>query len=86
MYYVYVLISLKDLKLYIGWTKNLKSKIKYHAEGLNKSTKYRKPLKLIYYEAYVVEKDAREREKFLKSGRGHEVIYKQLTNTLKVYR
>lgn len=51
-------------------------------EGFNTSTKYRRPLKLIYYEAYTSETDARQREKFLKSGRGHEVLYKQIKQTL----
>lgn len=82
MFYVYVLKSTKDEKLYIGFTKDLKERIRFHNLGINRSTKYRRPLKLLYYEGYISEKDAREREKFLKSGRGHEVLYKQLKNTL----
>lgn len=82
MYYVYVLRSLKDKKLYYGCTKDLRKRVKEHNAGLNISTNRRKPLELIYYEAYLSEKDARNREQFIKSGRGREVIKKQLVETL----
>lgn len=82
MYYVYILKSLKDNKLYVGYSTDLKQRVNFHNEGLNKSTKFRRPLKLIYYEAYLSENDARKRELFLKSGRGREIIKKQLENTL----
>ncbi len=68
MFYVYILQSLKDRRLYIGSTSNLKERIKNRNLGLNTSTKYRRPLKLIYYEAFLKRKDALEREKFYKSG------------------
>jgi len=34
MYYVYVLQSLKDKKLYIGYTTNLKRRLKEHKYGV----------------------------------------------------
>jgi len=49
MYYVYVLLSEKDKKQYVGYTKNLKLRFEQHVNGLVKSTKNRRPLKLIYY-------------------------------------
>lgn len=82
MFFVYILKSKKDGKLYIGFTKDLKKRVAFHNLGINTSTSWRKPLELIYYEGYLSEKDARTREKFLKSGRGHEVLYKQLEDTL----
>lgn len=82
MYYVYILQSLKDGNLYTGFTKDLKKRVDYHSHGMSIATKGRLPIKLIYYEAYLNEKDARVREIFLKSGRGREVIRKQLNNTL----
>ena len=66
MFYVYVLKSLKDNKLYIGYTNDLKRRFKEHNDGENVSTKSRRPFVLIYYEAYLSQKDAREREKKLK--------------------
>ena len=82
MYYVYVLQSLKDHKLYTGFSIDLRKRMSFHNKGLNKSTKYRRPLKLIYYEAYTDQRDARRREIFLKSGRGREVLSRQLEHCL----
>ena len=81
-YYVYVLQSLKDRKWYTGFTSNLKMRIEYHNNGLNKSTKDRRPLKLIYFEGYLNKTDAVKRETFLKSGSGKKFINKQLVNYL----
>ena len=51
MYYVYILKSEKDKKFYTGYTKNLKLRFEQHCNGKVGSTKNRRPLKLIYYEA-----------------------------------
>lgn len=66
MFFVYILRSQKDEKLYIGFTNNLRRRMQEHNSGLNRSTKFRRPLELIYYEAYKSEKDAKNREKNLK--------------------
>jgi len=66
MYYVYILKSIKDRKLYIGYTNNLQRRIKEHNSKLNKSTKSRAPFKLVYYEAYANLSDAKKREYNLK--------------------
>ncbi len=66
MYYVYVLKSKKDNNFYIGSTNDLERRISEHNSGLVFSTKSRVPFKIVYYEAYESEKDARIREKNLK--------------------
>jgi len=66
MFYVYVLKSKKDGKLYTGSTNDLKKRFKLHNEGKIFSTKMRIPFELVYYEAYKSEKDARKREQNLK--------------------
>ena len=86
MYYVYILISLKDFTLYTGFSSNIKKRIEYHDKGLCQSTRHKRPVKLIYCEIYITEKDARTRERFLKSGRGRETIKKQLACTLNKYK
>lgn len=68
MYYVYVLKSLKDGKIYTGFSSDLKCRYLEHCSGLVKSTKNRRPLKLIYYQAFDSEIDAINEEKYLKSG------------------
>ncbi len=78
MYYVYVLFSEKDKQLYTGFTDDLRSRFAAHAGGYVKATKNRRPLKLIYYEAYLKESDARRREKFLKGGNGRSQLKNQL--------
>ena len=66
MFFVYILQSKKDRKLYIGYTNDLKRRIQEHNSGKNQSTKVRRPFELIYYEAYKSEKDAKNREENLK--------------------
>lgn len=66
MFYVYVLKSGKDDNLYIGFTSDLKKRLSEHNEGKNISTSSRRPFKLVYYEAYLDAKDARNRESRLK--------------------
>jgi putative endonuclease len=57
---------MKDKKLYIGYSNDLKKRIEKHLNKKVRSTTNRLPLELIYYEAYKTETDAKEREKKLK--------------------
>jgi len=83
MFYVYILKSKKDSKNYIGSTNDLRRRLKLHSEGKVFSTKNRRPLTLVYYEAFRSEKDAREREQSLKNyGQGITNIYKRIKNSL----
>ena len=80
--YVYILKSEKDGKFYTGYTKNLKLRFEYHKKGLVESTKNRRPLKLIYYEACINQKDTTPREKYLKTYHGKAFIKKRLKSYL----
>ena len=66
MYYLYVLKSKADSELYIGSTNDLRRRLIEHNTGKSLSTEFRRPFKLIYYEAYSAESDARRREHQLK--------------------
>ncbi len=66
MFYVYILRSKKDKKLYIGYTSDLLKRLKEHNSGLVESTRPRVPLRCVYYEAYTSKDDARKREHSLK--------------------
>lgn len=68
MYYFYILKSLKDDKLYKGFTKNLRKRLAEHNAGSNKSTKSRRPFKLVYYEAFASKRDSMCRERQMKLG------------------
>jgi len=85
VYYVYILQSFKDKSLYIGFSPDLKKRLKKHNSKQASSTKDKVPFKLIYYEAYLERKDATGREKFLKSGAGWRFIKRQLKNYLEKY-
>ena len=81
-YYVYTLLSLKDKKLYTGFTTNLRDRLSRHARGEVRSTENRRPLKLIHYEYFISEEDAEAREIFLKSGYGRNNLKQALKRTL----
>ncbi len=66
MFYAYILKNRFD-KIYIGYSVDLRKRIKSHNYGRVKSTKQGKPWKLVYYEAYLSKKDAKLREKTLKN-------------------
>ncbi len=82
MFYVYILRSLKDNQFYVGYTKDLKKRYDEHAKGLVDSTKNRRPLKLVYYEACLNQQDATAREKYLKTAWGKRYIKNRLKNYL----
>jgi len=82
MHYVYVLRSAKDGNLYTGYTTDLRQRVADHTAGKASSTRDRRPLQLIYYEAYLLPKDAKARERFVKSGSGKRFIRKQLRHCL----
>jgi len=82
MFYTYVLQSEKDLNFYTGSTKDLKLRFEQHKKGLVESTKDRRPLKLIYYEACLDQPDARKRERYLKSYHGKMFLKNRLKSYL----
>jgi putative endonuclease len=79
-YFVYILKSLKDGKNYTGYTKNLKLRFEKHQNGEVDSTKYRRPLKLIYFEACLNQQDALKREKYFKTHYGKMYLQNRLAN------
>ncbi|MDP3948552.1 MAG: GIY-YIG nuclease family protein [bacterium] len=78
MFYVYLLHSAKDGKLYSGFTTDLKKRLLKHNSGKVFSTKSRRPLKLVYCEVCLNEQDARQREKYFKTGVGKKFIKNRL--------
>jgi len=83
MYYVYILQSKKDNRLYIGYTNDLQKRFKEHNSGISLATKPFRPYKLIFYETFLDRIDAKNREKYLKSGWGWKSIKIMLNNFLK---
>jgi len=73
-YYTYVLKSKKDGLLYIGYTNNLRERIKQHERGEVIATCYRRPLELMYYEACRNKAKALKREHYFKTGFGRRFL------------
>ena len=82
MYYVYVLYSKQENKLYKGSCGNLKTRFHQHKNGLVRSTKSIADWELVYYQAFVNKTDSIREEKFLKTGKGRERLKYLLKNTL----
>ena len=83
MYYVYVLQSVNEERIYIGATNDLRKRYMMHNKGKTRSTKNHLPIILIYYEAFLHKEDAFERERYLKTGWGRNYLKKSLKNILK---
>jgi putative endonuclease len=83
-YFTYILLSLKDKKFYIGFTNSIKRRLLEHNAGLNKSTIKRRPLKLIFFEAFLNKKDAIRREKYFKTSKGKTTIKQMTREYLKI--
>ena len=77
-YYVYVLKSLRDNKHYAGYTQNLELRFEQREKGEVESTKYRRPLKLIYFEGCLNKEDALKREKYFKTHYGKMYLKNRL--------
>ncbi|MBI3589324.1 MAG: GIY-YIG nuclease family protein [Candidatus Liptonbacteria bacterium] len=72
MYFVYIIRSEKDGSYYTGLTGDLERRIREHNKSDTKTTRSKKPWRVIYSERCKTRQKAREREKFLKSGVGRE--------------
>jgi putative endonuclease len=78
MFYVYILVSLKDKNFYVGYSEDLRRRICEHQSGKVESTKNRLPISLVCYEAYSIKVEALRREKFLKSSDGRKDLRKRI--------
>jgi putative endonuclease len=78
MFYTYVLKSVMNGDIYVGYTNDLQRRFKEHNYGLNPSTKRYIPWTLIYYEACIDEIDAKRREGYLKTTQGRRLLKRRL--------
>ena len=74
MYFVYTIKSLKRNYVYVGLTSDLERRLIEHNNGKNKTTKPYIPFILIYSEKFETRAEARDKEKYLKSGSGKEFL------------
>lgn len=74
MYFVYVISSSKKNYIYVGLTNDVSRRMDEHNKGYNKTTKPYRPFELKFQEKYSTRSEAREKEKYLKSGSGREFL------------
>ena len=84
MQYVYVL-KMSNNQIYIGSTSDLKKRIQEHKTGKVFTTRKYLPVRLVYYECYLSENDAKRREKMLKRyGSTWSHLLKRIAESLKL--
>ncbi len=81
-YFVYILQSKSDNQFYVGYTEDLKRRLKEHEKGNIYSTRNRRPLKLVYYEFCLNKTEAINREKYLKTAWGKRYLKNRIKNYL----
>jgi putative endonuclease len=84
MYQVYLLRSKKNGSFYIGYTNDIKRRLKEHNSGMVGYTRKYMPWTLMYYESFISLEDAKKREKSLKYfGKAYKQIMIRIVNSLK---
>ena len=74
---------MRDKELYFGYASDLRRRQAEHMKGNVESTCARRPLRLIYYEAYSAKQDARERERQIKRrAKAHVSLKRRLRASL----
>lgn len=83
MYYLYVL-KLNNEQIYIGFTNSLDKRLEEHNKGKVFTTSKYLPVKLIYFEGYLSQKDAIQREKMIKRfGSTYFHLKRRIYNSIK---
>jgi putative endonuclease len=81
VFYVYILL-LSNKQLYTGFTADLRRRLTEHKNGSVEFTWNKLPMELLHYEVYMVESDARRRERFLKTTEGKRLLKQQIRDIL----
>ena len=81
MYYVYFIL-LDNGDIYKGYTSDLKRRWGEHQDGKVESTRIYQKKRLVGYEAYILESDAKRREIFLKTTEGRRLLKQQYRDVL----
>lgn len=77
MHYIYIL-KLVNNTFYIGYSSDVKQRVKDHRQGKVPRTRNFIPLKLVFYAAFVSKKKALEFERYLKTKSGFAFRNKRL--------
>ncbi|MBI5473437.1 MAG: GIY-YIG nuclease family protein [Ignavibacteriae bacterium] len=78
LWFAYILRSAVDGKRYVGLSDNVERRVAEHNAGHTQSTKSRRPLELLYKEAFPSRREARVREKYFKTAAGRRFLDRML--------
>ena len=84
MFYTYILYNSETHRYYIGYTPDLKNRLKTHLEGKVKSTKSNLHYELEWYCAFKAAKQAVAFAKYLKTASGIAFMKKRFFKSLDV--
>jgi len=73
-FFVYILESEIDGSFYVGQTSNLNDRLERHNKGRNRSTKAKKPWKIIWFKEMISRPEAIKLESKIKSWKKRESI------------
>ena len=73
-YFVYAIRSQSRPYIYVGLTDNVERRLGQHNAGYSRTTAPYRPFELVLIEEHPDRQAARDREKFLKSGKGKEFL------------
>ena len=74
MFYTYILRSDKNDQYYVGHSGDLTSRVQAHNAGEVRSTKYKRPWRLVYYETFRTKLEANQRELEIKKKKSRKYI------------
>ena len=77
MFYTYILSNKKTQRYYVGYTPDLRNRLKTHLTGNVKSTKSDLHYELAWYCAFPERSQALSFEQYLKSGSGRAFMFKR---------
>ena len=80
MFYVYIIQSSKDGSYYTGHCAVLKDRLKQHNAGKTRSTKNKRPWRIVYHEEYKTKAEAYKRELQIKKYKGGNAFKSLLTS------
>jgi len=75
-YYVYVIKSISKGTQYVGSALDVSKRLADHNAGRSSFTKGHRPWMLVHQETFATKIEALRRERYLKSGKGREVLKK----------
>ncbi len=82
-YFVYILQSRDGGWYYTGYTTDIRTRLEDHNRGASRSTRRRRPWKVVHVEEYVKKRDALRREREIKRMKSRAYICELIKETEK---